>query len=140
MSRRLGRRGAVLAAVAAGGVIGAEARYGLTTLQGNPPSFPWTTIGINISGCLLIGVLMAVVFELTAPHRLLRPFLGIGVLGGFTTFSTYAVDVRTLLAADRPAVALGYLLLTPLAALVAVWAGARITRSLISRRQRGIGP
>lgn len=121
-------------------MVGAEARYGLTILQGDPPAFPWATMLVNVSGCLLIGVLMAFVFELTQPHRLLRPFLGIGVLGGFTTFSTYAVDVRALLADDRAGVALGYFLLTPLLALVGVWAGARITRNLIARRQRGFEP
>lgn len=130
------RRGATLAVIAAGGVLGAEARYGLSLLQGEPPAVPWAVLSINVLGCLLIGVLMTVLLELTAPHRLARPFLGIGVLGGFTTFSTYAVDFKVLVDEGRPLVALAYVLGTPLLALVAVWLGSRATRTVISRRRR----
>jgi CrcB protein len=145
--RAHGRRGGhfaqldVLAVIAAGGVLGAEARYGVARLLPHPPqAFPWSTLVVNAVGCLLIGVLMVVVTELTRPHRLARPFLGVGVLGGFTTFSTYTVDVQRLLLAHRPGMALGYLLGTLAAALVAVWLGATATRALVvlvGRRARG---
>jgi CrcB protein len=124
----------VLAVVAAGGVVGAEARYGAGLLLPHPPdAFPWSTLLVNALGCLLIGVLMVVLTETTAPHRLVRPFLGVGVLGGFTTFSTYAVDVQRLLVAHRAGPALAYLAGTMVAALVAVWLGATTTRALVAR-------
>jgi fluoride exporter len=126
----------VLAVIAVGGVLGAEARYGLGRLLPHPPNaFPWPTLVVNTVGCLLIGVLMVIVTELTRPHRLARPFLGTGVLGGFTTFSTYTVDVQQLLLADRPGTALGYLAGTLAAALTAVWIGATATRVAVGRRR-----
>lgn len=97
-------------------------------------AFPWTTFLINTVGCALIGVLLVVIADLAAPHRLLRPFLGTGVLGGFTTFSTYAVDVRRLVDDGRTAVALAYLAGTLVAALAAVWAAAAVTRRCLRGR------
>ncbi|WP_369134731.1 CrcB family protein [Modestobacter sp. I12A-02662] len=126
----------VLAAVATGGVLGAEARYGLSLLVPHPAGqWPWATWLVNISGCFLIGVLMVVVTELTSPHRLVRPFLGVGVLGGYTTFSTAMVDVQQLALAGRAGAALGYLLGTLAAAVLATYAGATLARSL-GRRAR----
>lgn len=112
----------MLAAVSAGGVVGALARYGIgELLPQHPHGFPVATFGINVAGCLAIGVLMALT-EHRVMHRLVRPFLGTGILGGFTTFSTYAVETRGLLA-ERPVTALLYLFGTLLAAVVATWAG-----------------
>lgn len=131
----LRQHGPVLAAIAGGGVIGAEARYALGLLQAGPPAWPWATFAENVSGCLLIGVLMAVILDLTAPHRLLRPFLGVGVLGGYTTFSTYAADIQQMLADGRYVAALIYLFATPLVALVAVWLATTVTRTVLVRRR-----
>jgi fluoride exporter len=129
-------RAPVLAAISAGGVLGSLARYGAGLLgPPSPPGWPWTTLLVNASGCLLIGVLMAVLLDLTAPHRLLRPFLGIGVLGGYTTFSTYAVDVQRLLMSGRAGVALAYFVVTPVLALLSVWLGTALTRSVRGRRR-----
>jgi CrcB protein len=130
------RNAEVLGVIAAGGVIGAEARYGLTLLI-QSGDVPWATLIANAAGCLLIGVLMVVLLELTAPHRLVRPFLGIGVLGGFTTFSTYAVETRVLLDDGHVALALGYLAATPVVALLFAYAGTAFARSVISRRRGG---
>jgi CrcB protein len=137
----------VLAAVAAGGVLGAEARYGVAeALPHRPGGFPWSTVLINASGCLLIGVLMVLLLELTSPHRLLRPFLGVGVLGGYTTYSTFAVDVRQLIAAQQPGQALGYVAVTVVACLAAVVVatiGARVIgravlESGVRSREKGV--
>jgi CrcB protein len=132
---------AVLAAVSLGGVLGAEARYGMSVaLPHEPTQIPVSTWLVNTSGCLLIGVLMTVVMELSAPHRLVRPFLGVGVLGGYTTFSTATVEVQQLTLHGRPGLALGYLVGTVVAALVAVTAGMVGTRALggfwVRRRSR----
>jgi fluoride exporter len=121
---------AVLAAIAAGGVLGAEARYGLGLLLPHAPGeWPWATWSINISGCFLIGILMVVITELTSPHRLLRPFLGVGILGGYTTFSTAMVDVQQMALAGHEGAALGYMLATVTAAVAAAFAGVALTRA-----------
>jgi CrcB protein len=121
----------VVAAVSAGGVLGAEARYGLGVLLPHQPGqWPWATWLVNVSGCFLIGVLMVVITELTSPHRLVRPFLGVGVLGGYTTFSTAMVDVQQLAVTGHPGAALGYLAGTITAAVAAAFAGVTLTRAV----------
>jgi CrcB protein len=125
----------VLAAIAAGGVLGAEARYGLVRAVPHAAGrWPWSTLVVNIVGSLLIGVLMAVLAARAAPWPLARPFLGTGVLGGFTTFSTYAVDLRTLAAHGEAGLALGYAGASIVAGLLAVTAGAGVTRAVLRRR------
>jgi CrcB protein len=124
----------VLAAIAVGGVLGAEARYGVgQALPHTRDEFPWSTVLINVSGCLLIGVLMVVLLELLTPHRLARPLLGVGILGGYTTYSTFAVDVQHLLLAHRPGLALGYVAVTLALGALAVLAGTGATRWLAGR-------
>jgi CrcB protein len=153
------RRGArvpwpVLGAISAGGAIGALARYGLGLVAPHAPphavphalphdalpdavmSFPWGTFAVNASGCLLIGVLMVLVSDVWPGRRLLRPFLGTGLLGGYTTFSTYIVDVQHLIGAGAVGVALTYLAGTLLAALGAVHAGMTATRVFVERARR----
>lgn len=112
---------AVLGSVAAGGVIGSVARYGLIeAVPRQPDAFPWATFAVNVLGCFAIGVLLAVLSPRS--HPLLRPFLGTGILGGFTTFSTYAVETEQLIA-HRPVVAVLYFFGTLVAALAAVRLG-----------------
>jgi CrcB protein len=122
----------VVLAVAAGGALGALARYGVTiALPHDPGRFPWSTLLTNVVGCFLIGVLMVVVVERWTRRPLARPFLGTGVLGGFTTFSTYVVDTRTMTADGRPALAAAYVVGTLVLGLGAVVLGLRATeRSL----------
>ncbi|MFG1921215.1 fluoride efflux transporter FluC [Cryptosporangium sp. NPDC048952] len=127
----------VVAAVSAGGVIGALARYGLSVAWPHGPGdFAWSTFVTNVSGCLLMGVLMVVVTEVYPNHRLIRPFLGIGVLGGYTTFSTYVVDVGHTATAGAAATGLAYLFGTVLGALTAVWVGATATTWAVARWRR----
>jgi fluoride exporter len=134
---------AVLGVVSLGGVLGAEARYAVSLwLPHEPTQLAVGTWLVNTSGCFLIGVLMVVVTELTAPHRLVRPFLGVGVLGGYTTFSTATVEVQQLALNGRAGLALGYLLGTVFAALVAATAGMTMTRAIWAvwvRRRAGRG-
>jgi len=126
----------VLAAVAAGGVIGALSRYGASVwLPHAPGAFPWATFTINVTGCLLIGVLMVLISEVWSAHPLLYPFLGTGVLGGYTTFSAYAVDVRALLGAGHPEVGFAYLGGTLAGALLAVYAGVLLARWVTGSRR-----
>ena len=114
----------VLLAIAVGGVIGAESRYGIDRLlPTSKTGFPWATLTINVLGCLLMGMLMVVLTELIAPHRLARPFLGIGILGGFTTFSSFTVDAERLIHAHRAGLALAYVVGTLVVAALRLGAG-----------------
>jgi CrcB protein len=125
----------VLAAIAVGGVLGAEARYGLArAVPHGPGSWPWSTLAVNVVGSLLIGILMSVLAGRAVTWELARPFLGTGVLGGFTTFSTYAVDLRTLAVHGEPGLALTYAAGTVVACLLAVTAGAGVTRAVLGSR------
>ncbi|MGW1410357.1 fluoride efflux transporter CrcB [Streptomyces sp. NPDC002403] len=129
-------QGAVVAVVALGGAIGACARYGATLIWPTAPGgFPWTTLIVNVVGCAVIGVFMVVISEVWSAHRLVRPFFGTGVLGGFTTFSTYAVDIQRLIDVGRVRAGLGYLGLTLFAALAAVWSAVWATRRVLAWRQ-----
>ena len=126
-----------LATIAAGGAVGATARQLVGDAWPSAPgTFPWGTFLINVSGSLLIGILIAVLAHVPPQHRLLRPFLGVGVLGGFTTFSTYAVQSHDLVTLGHPLVAVAYLGGTVLAAVLAVVAGVLLVRRIARPLQR----
>ncbi|MGW3337492.1 fluoride efflux transporter CrcB [Streptomyces sp. NPDC001009] len=130
-------QGPVVAVVALGGGIGATLRYAASLLWPVPsPGFPWTTLLVNVTGCAVIGVFMVLISEVWTAHRLVRPFFGTGVLGGFTTFSTYAVEIERLVDAGEARTALAYLATTLLAALGAVGLAAVLTRRVLAWRQR----
>lgn len=127
----LAGQGPVVAVVAVGGALGALARWAAVTVLPTPPGdAPWTTLGVNLLGCLLIGVLIALVTDAVVAHPLLRPFLGTGVLGGFTTFSGYAVDGHRLLLDGRWLAAAGYLGGTLVGAMLAAWLGLALVHRL----------
>ncbi|MGH3683019.1 MAG: fluoride efflux transporter FluC [Natronosporangium sp.] len=124
----------VLVTVSIGGGLGSLARYGVgAALPTQPAGFPWPTFAVNVTGCLLIGVLMVLVGRVWPGRRLLRPFLGVGVLGGLTTFSLPMVEAQRLVDAGTPAVALAYLSGTAVAGLAAVLAGLAGTRWAVAR-------
>lgn len=131
--RRRHRRWDVLGAIAAGGALGAVARYGVgIAVPTAPGGFPWATFLINVAGCFLLGVLMVFVLDVWPPSRYARPFLGVGVLGGFTTFSTYAVEARDLIDRGELALANAYVVNSLLGGLAAVWLGITCAR-LVAR-------
>ncbi|MGH8867872.1 MAG: fluoride efflux transporter CrcB [Actinomycetes bacterium] len=136
--RALAGEGLTVAAVAVGGALGALARYGMT--QALPPEtgrFPWATFLTNLVGCFAIGMLLVFISEAYRAHRLVRPFLGVGVLGGFTTFSAYAVEYTALVEDQATGTALVYLVATPAVALAAALAGVSLTRALLRARRHG---
>ena len=125
----------VLGVIATGGAIGATARYLIGQEWPTPTgAFPAGTLAINVLGCALIGVLMVLSTDVWSRQRLIRPFLGTGVLGGFTTFSAYTVDIQRLVAGAHVSTALLYLAVTPIGALLAVWVTATATRRLVNWR------
>ncbi|MEV0490894.1 fluoride efflux transporter FluC [Streptomyces atratus] len=136
-TRRPGGQWPVLGVIALGGAVGATARYGASLIWDTPPGgFPWTTLVVNVLGCAVIGVFMVLISDVWAAHRLVRPFFGTGMLGGFTTFSTYVVDIGRLVDGGRARTGIAYLGLTPLAALAAVWSAVWVTRRVLAWRQR----
>nr|WP_257004592.1 fluoride efflux transporter CrcB [Streptomyces sp. Tue6028] len=130
-------QGPVVAMVALGGAMGATARYGAARLwPAETAGFPWTTFWVNVLGCAVMGVFMVLITDVWAAHRLVRPFIGTGVLGGFTTFSTYVVDIRRLVDEGRPWTGFGYLVATLIAALAAVWLAGAATRRAVAGKRR----
>ncbi|MFF4473341.1 fluoride efflux transporter FluC [Streptomyces sp. NPDC001599] len=140
-----GPRMPVVAVVAVGGAGGALLRYGASRLWRNgsdaallwrtgEAAFPVTTLLINVVGCFLMGVLTVALKErFTGAPRLLNPFLGTGVLGGFTTFSSYTDDTRRLFENGQPGYAVANLLVTVAGALLAVVLGVVVARLLLGR-------
>jgi CrcB protein len=118
--------------IALGGALGSLARWGVTEVVPDRPwQLPWSTWLENVSGSFALGLLMVFLLDLWPPSRYLRPFFGVGVLGGYTTFSTYSLDTHALLVDGRPAAALGYLFATLVAGLVAVFAGIALARAVV---------
>lgn len=129
----------ILTAVAAGGALGSLARWGVSQLlDAEPGRFPWSTFVENVSGGFALGCLMILVLDVWPSQRLVRPFLGVGLLGGYTTFSTYMLDIRTLLVDGRAGTAMAYIFGSLAAGIVAVWLGIALTRLVVdlSRRRR----
>ena len=108
---------------AAGGVLGALARWGVGTAF---PSSVWPTLVINLSGCLLLGILIAVAAVRLPDAAWPRPFLAVGVLGGFTTFSTFAVEVVDLVDDGAAGLAVAYVLASVVGGVAAVALGAHL--------------
>ena len=131
----------MLAVIAVGGGLGSLARYGAGQwIEDRPRGFPLATFLVNVSGCLLLGVLMVFVADVWRPGRYARPFVGIGLLGGFTTYSTMMLDVRGLGAGAEWATAALYLVASVLLGLVGVWVAMMGTRAVtgipVRRRAR----
>jgi fluoride exporter len=116
----------VVLSVSLGGGIGALARYALDRPE------VWATLLVNLLGCALIGVLVVLTTEVWRTHPLVRPLLGTGVLGGFTTFSAYALDTHQLWSAGDRAAAAGYLVGTLLGCLAATSAAVMLARRLVA--------
>lgn len=127
MTSRLKAEVGLFVAVGAGGAVGGSARWALSTaVADTPDSFPWSTFVENVSGCLLIGALMALILAATtgwlaSPYT--RAFLAIGVLGGYTTFSTFAVQVLELLQHGKASIALAYVAASSTVGIAAAWTG-----------------
>jgi CrcB protein len=114
----------VLAAIALGGALGAQARYGLAQLvHVAPGDFPWATFVTNVTGSFALGVVLTLIVERFPPTRYLRPFVATGFLGAYTTYSTFAVETDLLIRDGHALVGVVYAAASLLAGLTAVWAG-----------------
>ncbi|TFV87972.1 fluoride efflux transporter CrcB [Blastococcus sp. CT_GayMR16] len=115
-----------------GGALGALARWGIgEALPHSPGSWPWATLLINLTGCLLLGGLFAVLAGRVPEPSWVRPFVGVGVLGGYTTYSTFAVEIVDLTRAGAAFTAVAYLVLSVVGGVLAVALGAVAVRRLV---------
>ena len=120
----------MLAAVAAGGFLGALGRYELGLAWPTPDGhFPWTTFTINVSGGFLLGLILTVLLERVGGTRYVRPFFCVGVLGAWTTMSTFGVEGDLLLRDGHTATAVLYALGTLAVGITATWIGVALARA-----------
>jgi CrcB protein len=113
-----GRAPSVIAVVGAGGFIGALGRYELglawPTAAGH---VPWSTFAINTSGAFLLGLVLTMLVRRGRHNHLFRPFFCVGVLGAWTTMSTFAVEADLLVRAHRATIATAYTTATVIAGI-----------------------
>lgn len=117
--------------VGAGGAIGAMARYGVSSLVGRlwPSGFPFATMVVNIVGSLAMGLLIGVLARLLPPwQNEARLFVAVGILGGFTTFSTFSLDTIVLIERGALGQAVLYIGLSVALSVLGLYLGLLITR------------
>lgn len=114
-----------------GGALGAGARYlvGKALLGWLGPDYPWGTLAVNVLGGLAMGALAGMLGRMAAGDQA-RLFLAVGVLGGFTTFSAFSLELVTMLERGAMMTAMGYALASVAGAVVALFAGLATTRGL----------
>lgn len=112
--------------VGLGGLAGVMARYGITRLTMHSDALIWSTVGINIAGSFLLGLLVAENWF----SRDVRDALGIGFLGGFTTFSTFSAQIVLEVEGGRAGTAVAYLLVSVLGGIAAAAAGYALGKTL----------
>ena len=113
-----------------GGFLGANARYWLGSLVNRwlGTGFPWATGMVNISGALLIGIVATLFVDRAVDNESLRVFLIVGLLGGYTTFSSYTWEAVTMMEQNRWLPAVGYLIGSNVLGILACVAGVLIAR------------
>ena len=122
-----------LAVIAIGGMVGATARFKLAeALPAKPGQFPWATFWTNVSGSFLLGFLLIVLLERFPPSRYMRPFLATGILGAYTTMSTFAVETALLVKDDHASTALLYAIGGVAAGVFLAYAGIVIARRTVA--------
>jgi CrcB protein len=115
--------------VAAGGMLGASARYGIARwLPVEPGHFPWATFWTNLSGSFLVGLVLVVALVRLPSSRYLRPFAAAGLLGAYTTMSTYEVETALLLKDGHAVTAMTYLVGSAVAGLGLTYGGMVLAR------------
>lgn len=119
--------------VAAGGALGSVARYltGLMTLRWFGPGYPWGTLAVNILGGLAIGIFAELIARRFDGSPELRLFIITGVLGGFTTFSAFSLEVTAMAERGDYMTAIGYVLISVIISVAAVFAGLALARGLL---------
>jgi CrcB protein len=119
--------------VATGGALGSVARYltGLFTLRWFGPGYPWGTLAVNIIGGLLIGIIAETIARRFDGSQELRLFLVTGILGGFTTFSAFSLEVAAMAERGDVGSAIGYVAVSVAISVGAVFAGLALVRAFL---------
>ena len=124
-----------LAAVFVGGGLGTLARAGLEALAASDPGrWPWPTFTVNIVGAFLLGIFVTRLLERLPVSSYRRPFLGTGICGGLTTFSTMQVETVKMIEHGHYGLAAGYTVASIAAGLLAVYLGTALVRRIWVRR------
>jgi CrcB protein len=120
----------ILLQIALGGAIGAVLRYlvGGQVLRLTGGGFPWGTLTVNVAGCFAMGLALMVLTRRGDESMAVAPFVMTGLLGGFTTFSAFSLEVFDLAERGRPLLALGYVAASVVFGLGAFVAGASMLR------------
>lgn len=121
-------------AVAAGGAAGSVARYLLMgrVAQWLGTGFPWGTLAVNVIGCAVYGVLIELFARVWLVGGETRALLFVGFLGGFTTFSAFSFDVFMLYERGALAAAIGYVLVSVVGSILALFAAVFVLRAALS--------
>lgn len=129
MSRYSARMNFLL--VMAGGAVGSAARYllGKLTLGWFGPNYPWGTLAVNLIGGFLMGLLAGTLARIGGSEHT-RLLIGVGVLGGFTTFSSFSLDAVLMIERGEWNVALFYVLASVIGSVLALFAGLHLVRAL----------
>lgn len=118
--------------IAVGGALGASLRHlsGLALLRLLGPAFPWGTLFVNVIGSLAMGLLIGWLAKRTGTSTEIKLFLATGLLGGFTTFSAFSLDVANLWERGELNLAFGYVVSSVLFSIIAIFAGLWLSRTL----------
>ncbi len=118
--------------VALGGAIGAGLRHlaGMAAMRLFGTGFPWGTLFVNAFGSLAMGILIAVLARRSATPSEVRLFLATGLLGGFTTFSAFSLDVAVLWERGEATAAFGYIAASVFVSILALFAGMWLIRGI----------
>ena len=114
--------------VMAGGAVGTGLRYGVGRTLDEANTFPYGTLTVNLVGCLLMGILATWCTQAAEVSETVRLAILVGLLGGFTTFSSFGIDTLRLMESGRMGAALAYVLVSNAVGIGAVWLGAQVTR------------
>ena len=118
--------------VALGGAVGASLRHltSLLTLRWFGPNFPWGTLTVNIVGSFLMGVFIELLARKFDSSQELRLLIATGIMGGFTTFSAFSLDVAVMWERGATLTAAGYVLASVMLSILALFAGLAVIRGL----------
>lgn len=124
----------LILAIAAGGATGAVLRHFTSQqiMQVMGPSFPYGTMTVNIFGSLVLGVLIGVLARYFDGNQVLRAFLTVGLLGGFTTFSAFSLDSIVMIERGDILATLAYVFVSVIFSIGGLWLGLTSTRLIFS--------
>ena len=119
-----------------GGVLGSWVRWGLAAaFPVAAGTFPWTTFGINVVGAALLGIVLVALLDGSVPRTHLHALIGTGLLGTFTTFSTWMVESVELARTGHAAVAVAYVAVSLVVGVAAILLTMDLTRRALGRER-----